>query len=171
MQTILSRYDLPLVSQKEIGYALGLRVPPEASALFPGAEIETNASGECGTQVQNQETGLNRFFQNYDLPFREHYHLPSDSEDLRGTLSRSLSLGFDLIVCFHEDTVNANGKECAHAAVVEELGEGEVILIDPAPDVPPRHSTSYELLFEAMHRAGTHRRGGVWTLELLSTED
>ncbi len=80
IQMILLRRGLPLYSQEEIGYELGLVVPKEYANLFQKVRTGKKPSAGWGTQINKPNYSLNNFFLKYKIPLKKEYFPPSALE-------------------------------------------------------------------------------------------
>lgn len=174
MQIIMYKLGVPLVPQEEIGYHLGLTVPPEDKDLFWHVRVSDKppvASG-YGTQIQKPQFNPNEAFKKLDLPLKFTYDLIdkfSSIDNARIHLKNAEKENRDIIVCFKYGALYDTDQAYGHASVFDHYIDetDEVRLIDPAPRAPKWRVVALQKLFESMKKHGPDNGGGFWEIERL----
>lgn len=105
MLMVMYKLGLPLVSQEELGYHLGLTVPPEEKNLFWNVRVSDappTAAG-YGTQIQKAEFDPNKAFKKLGIPLKFIYNLIDNfdtAEQARAYLKDIEQNDRDVMICF-----------------------------------------------------------------------
>jgi ribosomal protein S24E len=70
---VLLRRNIPLMSQEEIGYQLGLTVPKKMKKILPKARTGKKPIAGWGTQAQKPKHSINKFFERNNIKLKEVY--------------------------------------------------------------------------------------------------
>jgi hypothetical protein len=175
MQMIMYRRGIPLIPAEELGYHLGLTVPPDESVLFHDvrtADAPPSAAG-YGTQIHNPAYEPNRVFAELGIPLQ-----------FRMTRADALRTGNDLLVeldsverddrdallCFNHGVVRGSYKpNSGHVAVFDRIVEGRVRIVDASPVQPKWRIVEPAVLLDAIQRHGNVNSGGIWHFTVLQT--
>src|SRR6187401_2529326 len=70
IQMIMYRNGIPLIPLEELGYRLGLTVPPEDADLFykPRVSDSPPSTAGYGTQIAKEDFAPNKVFEELDIP-------------------------------------------------------------------------------------------------------
>lgn len=171
IQIIIHKLGLPLVSQEELGYHLGLTVPPKEKELFWNVRVSDTppTAAGYGTQIQKPEYNPNEAFKKLGIPLTFTYNLIDNfdsAEEVRKYLKNVEQNDRDVMVCFRYGTLHDTDSSSGHANVFDRyLPEtDEVRLIDPAVTVPKWRVVPLEKLFKAMKKHGADKSGGFWEI-------
>ena len=162
---VLYKNNLPLISQEEIGNALGLRVKPEAAHLFEKVSTEEPKSGIWGTQIGDPKYEINNAFKNLGVPLIvtiQHIRDIDSSDELKKILGEVEQTNGDALVCYKYGVLWGNDSTSGHVNVFDRIIDGKIRLVDPEQQVPKLRLTDTNQLYEAMveHKAAT--MPGVW---------
>ena len=153
------------MSQGEIGWELGLLVPPEIKSAFTRVRTGPQPPAGYGTQTSKPEFSIEKFFKRNRLPLRIAGVSPSSSEESAATLLDALDRNNDVILCFDSRRLFGDGDR-EHVALIEAFNKaaGRVTLVDPAIGAPKHRTASIDNIFETIqtHAAGT--LGGLWLI-------
>ena len=169
---IMQKLGLPLVSQEELGYHLGLTVPPKEKHLFWNARVSDKppTAAGYGTQIQRPEYNPNMAFKKLEIPLKFTYNLIdkfSSVEEVRTYLRDAERHNRDIIVCFRYGTPHNTDSSSGHANVFDRYlpKTDEVRLIDPAVTVPKWRVVPLKRLFDVMKEHGADKSGGFWEIK------
>ena len=165
LQMILTRRGLPCMSQGEIGWELGLLVPPEVKSAFTRVHIGTQPPAGYGTRISNPEYSIENFFNRNRLPLRITRVSPSSYEELTATLQDTLDREYDVVICFNSQRLFGDGDR-EHVALVEAFNSaaGRVTLLDPAIGAPKHRTASIDKIFETIQAHDASALGGLWLI-------
>jgi hypothetical protein len=162
---ILQSRDLPFDSQEDIGYALGLIVPPEDEHRFKRVRVGPEPEAGYGTQTSREEFSIARYLRENRIPLSITYHKPADADVLRKSLIRSLSGDEDVIVCYDSQRLFGTGDR-EHVSLVQsyDTKTDAVVMVDPAVGVPKFRQVPLVDLADVItpHQPGD--RGNLWVL-------
>lgn len=169
IQMVMYRNDIPLVAAEELGYHLGLTVPPEDAHLFHNVRIsETPPKAGYGTRIDMPEYEPNRAFEKLGIPLRFSMQLAStiiDENDLRRLLQKIEADDADVLLCFNHGVVRgAYTPESGHVVVFDRIIDGKIRVIDASPIQPKWHLIELDVLFDAIRQHGDAHSGGIWSL-------
>lgn len=155
VQMVLLKQKLPLLSQEDIGYDIGLIVPKSYKKLLPGAR--TGKMPPSGWGTQERKYPLNNFFRKYGIPLRSQFLRPSEIQNVGQWIEENIKKGNDILACFNYGLLYG-GKGRGHVSVVESISDNDVMLIDPSRrNVPKYRKVKLARLLAAMER---HPTGG-----------
>lgn len=171
IQMVMYRNGIPLRPAEEIGYHLGLVVPPDRSSLFCNVRTvaETPPAG-YGIQMHIPEYEPNAAFARMDIP------LSFSVEPITGFSSATKVLkrlreherdDLDVLVAFNLGALldDPSLNEAHHACVFDRILDGRVRLIDPSFHAPKWRIFEAEQLFAAMQKHVSSDWGGIWLLK------
>lgn len=168
IQMIMYRHDISLIPAEELGYHLGLTVPPDQTALFyKPRTADTPPSGAgYGTQISHPDYEPNKVFQALNIPLSFEKQLASDiktSEALMAILEKVEAEDSDALLCFNHGVIRGEYKPYSgHVVVFDRVIEGKIRIVDASWKHPKWRLIEPELLFEAIKRHGNDNPGGVW---------
>lgn len=171
IQIIMYKLGLPLLSQEELGYHLGLVIPLGDKDLFWNARVSENPPSEAGygTQIQEPEYHPNEAFKKLNIPLNFAYNLIDNfysTEEIRSYLKNAEKNDRDIIACYRYGTLHDTDSNDGHANVFDRYlpDTDEVRLIDPAATAPKWRIVPLKKLFKAMRAHGADKSGGFWEL-------
>lgn len=171
IQMVMYRHGIPLVPAEELGYHLGLTVPPEDEHLFH--KVRTTkappvASG-YGTQIQLAGYEPNKAFQTLDLPLVFSQRLISsisNVEDLMTILRKIEADDSDALLCFNHGVVRGSYEpNTGHVVVFDKIIGNKVQIVDASPRNPKWRLLEPNILYDAMAQHGDDNAGGIWFLK------
>jgi len=165
LQMILQRRGLPYDSQEDIGYALGLIVPPEVEHRFTRVRIGPEPETGYGTQTSREDFSIARYLRENRIPLRITYHKPENADALRNALIHSLSGDEDVIVCYDSRALFGTGDR-EHVSLVQsyDTETDAVVMIDPAVGVPMFRQVPLVDLADVITPHELGGRGNLWVL-------
>lgn len=163
LQMILLKRGLPLISQEDIGYDLGLTVPGEDKKLFRRVRAGKKPNAGWGTRVGKEIYSINHFFNKNRINLKEEYVFLTRKEEIKGFLKENLGVN-DIIVCFDYKTLYGIGENTGHVSIIESLKRNDLTLIDPLYKVPKYRKVSLKKLSKAIEKHGKDKRGGFWII-------
>lgn len=154
VQMVLSRRNLPLFSQEEIGIELGLTLAGK------------KPSAGWGTQVDKPEYSINAFFRRHNLPLQEEYFTVSKLENIAEWASMQISKDNDIIVCFNYGKLYQGRyqKYHGHVCILGSIKDEKAILIEPNESAGKYKHVNLENLMDSMKLHGEKNRGGFWLI-------
>jgi ribosomal protein S24E len=162
---VLLRRKLPIFSQEDIGYELGLTVPKRYKKLLPKARTGKKPSAGWGTQVGKRKYPINNFFRKHKIPLKEEYFSLQKIENVKDWIREQIEKDNDILVCFNYRKLYGKGKKKqGHVCILDTILRDEVILIDPEYRVPKFRKVKLKKLLEAMKFHGEKNRAGFWLI-------
>lgn len=171
IQMVMYRNEIPLRSAEEIGYHLGLVVPPDRMRLFYSARTaaETPSSAGYGIQSHLPEYEPNAAFARLKIPL--HFAIDpikdiSSPSELLEKLRVYERDDIDILFAFNLGTLlnDPSLAEAHHACVFDRLEGERVRHIDPSFYGPKWQTFDVEQLFNAMKKHVSPEYGGIWLL-------
>jgi len=162
IQMIFYRRKIPLMSQEDIGWELGLIVPTKSKHMFDKVRTEPIPPSGYGTQVHIMDFSMNEFFKKYKIPLKESLCGVEDIKDMKEFIVKNITKGNDLIACFYDEE-----RKYGHVSLVAsyDADKGIVTLINPEHDMPKYRDIALSELTLAMKRHGKEKGGGFWLVE------
>lgn len=162
--------SIPLMSQEEIGSALGLTLPEEDAFLFENPRLGEMPIAGWGTQIYKAEFSPNAAFKNLGIPLTMELHLIdkfSTADDIENFLVQHEQSDDDLLVCYNYGVLFDTPSNSGHVNVFSSIDTQQrtVTLVDPEQRVPKYRTVSIDRLFEALVAHGTDKSGGFWKLD------
>lgn len=160
---ILAKRGLPVISQDEIGWELGLIVPAEMKSEFTKVRTGSRPRADYGTQISKPEFSIERFFDRNRLPLSITRVSPSSPEEMISTIEAVLVQDNDIILCFNSLLLFGDG-DIEHVSLIEGLkrDSGQVTVVDPAIGAPKRRITTIAEVFETIRNHDVSDIGGLW---------
>jgi hypothetical protein len=175
IQMIMYRNNLPLVPAEELGYHLGLTVPPEDAHLFHNVRVSNTppTTSGYGTQISLPEYEPNKAFRKLAIPLSFSKRLASqiaDENELLKLLQEIEESNADALLCFNHGVIRGNYEpNSGHVVVFDRLVEGKFQVVDAGPGNPKWRLVEPHFLFDAIRQHGDENSGGIWYFRL-STE-
>ena len=133
LEMVLNRRNIPTAGQVAIACELGLTVPQEYSKLYPQAQIGAKPSASYGTQIQQPQYSLNKFFERHQIPLKGTFYPLTKINNIKDFLTKNTEN--DILVCCHCGTLyNSPPADWGHMLIIENLVGAKVTLIDPSLD-------------------------------------
>lgn len=173
MQMVMYKHGIPLVPAEELGYHLGLVVPPEKARLFIKVRTsETPPASGYGTQIYLPEYEPNKAFKKLGIPLSFSMKPITEiktAEQLLEELETAESKDKDVLLCFnHGALIDDPSRDWGHLCVFDRMVDGQIRIIDPSPNQPKWRLVSAEKMLEAMKIHGKRKTAaGLWYLENL----
>ena len=162
---IMARRGLPCKSQEEIGWELGLLVPPEIKSAFTRVRTGPKPPAGYGTQISKPEFSIENFFNRNRLPLHITRFSPLSFKELTATLKDALDREYDVVLCFNSQRLFGEGDR-EHVALIEAFNRtaGRVKLVDPAIGAPKHRTASIDKIFETIKTHDASTLGGLWLI-------
>ena len=154
---------IPLKSQEEIGFDLGLTVPKKDKKLFQKVKTGKKPSAGWGTQVGKENYSINNFFKKNKINLKEEYIFLTKPKEIKKFLENNLK-NKDVITCFNYKRLYDKGGNSGHVSMVENIKGNYITLIDLVYKVPKYRKVSLEKISKAIESHGKIRRGGFWMI-------
>ena len=165
LQMILVRRGIPCISQDEIGWELGLLVPPEIESEFTKVRTGLMPPAGYGTRTSKPEFSIENYFSRNHLPLSIARVSTSSLKELISTLQTFLDRDNDVILCFDSQCLFGDG-DTEHTALIEAFNSttGQVTLVDPAIRTPKHRIASIDDIFETIQAHDVSALGGLWII-------
>lgn len=170
IQMVMYRRGIPLIPAEEIGYHLGLTVPPDQAKLFYKVRtaIEPPVSSGYGTQIQTPDYEPDTAFANLGIPLHFSQTFISaiaSTEDLVKALQNIEQQDTDALLCFNPTVLTGEYKpQMGHVVVFDRALDGKVRIVDPSSIHAKWRLLEPHVLYDAMLRHGDENGGGIWRL-------
>jgi hypothetical protein len=172
IQMIMYRNGVPLIPAEELGYYLGLTVPPEEGHLFYKARVSvTPPSGAgFGTQIMNPEYNPDEIFPKLGIPFVFSQVLAAEIADEADLLDRLHTIeqeDSDALLCFNHGVIKGEYKPfTGHVVVFDRVIDGKIRVVDASWKHPKWRLVEPSLMLEAIQCHGDKNSGGIWHFRL-----
>lgn len=173
IQMVMYRQNIPLIPAEEIGYQLGLTVPPDAAKSFYQVRVseEPPANSGYGTQVKTAEYEPNQAFKKLNIPLTFKERLSSaiiSSDEMIHELQRVHDGDRDVLICFNPGVLyfGEYKPSTGHVVLFDKIIDGKVRLVDPDAKQPKWRTVEPSVLFDAIQAHGDKNSGGIWYLNL-----
>lgn len=171
IQIVMYRLGIPLLPAEEIGFHIGLTVPPDQVNLFYDVRTsdEPPTAAGYGTQISTPGFGLNDAFKKLDIPLSFNMRPISsitDAAELVDVLRNVEAADSDALLCFNHGHVNGKYEPFSgHVTVFDRVIDGKVRIVDASWKQPKWRFIDSERLYEALRLHGDENSGGIWHLE------
>lgn len=171
IQMIMYKNGIPLVSAEELGYHLGLIVPPMEERLFYNVRVsEAIPPAGYGTRIYMEEFDPNVAFQKLGIPLIlrvENIAEFESSEEVFNVAKKTEEENGDMLFCFnHGALIDDAARDWGHLVLFDRIIDGQYRIIDPSPTHPKWRLVSPEKMFTAMKKHGEKpTAAGVWGFE------
>jgi len=169
---VMYRHQIPLIPAEEIGYQLGLTVPPDAAKSFFHARVSDTPPVDSGygTQIQTPAYSPNKAFQTLHIPFKFSMKLASaiaDLDELMNELAAIQASDGDALLCLNPGILYWNEYRpfTGHVVVFDKVIDGMVRIVDPEAKQPKWRTVRPSVLLEAIKTHGDQNYGGMWYLK------
>lgn len=164
---VMYKNNLPLISQEDIGYELGLTVPAESAHLFQRVRTEKPASGLWGTQIGDEKYEINSVLAQLQFPLKvdiKHVDSIGSSEELLELLKQVEQTNGDALVCFKYGKLWGTDSTSGHVCVFDKVIEGRIILVDPGQETPKLREVEPKELYASMVAHASAVFPGLWII-------
>lgn len=164
---------IPLVSAEEIGYHLGLIVPPAEKRLFYNVRVsEVEPPAGYGTRIYMKEFDPNGAFKKLNIPLTLNVKkiVEFDSSvDAFDFSKKAEEENRDILFCFNHGALTDDmERDWGHLVLFDRIIEGSYRIIDPSPTHPKWRTVSPEKMFFAMKKHGEKpTAAGIWEIECI----
>ena len=159
LNMILRRRNLTTYPQAEIACQLGLVVPPELIAEYPGARTSADEK-DWGVHPQSDRTTIEGFLRKKGIPLAFKYmgarEIPTDS--IIDFLSDNLQQDNDIIVGYNYTEVFKEGKNVGHVNLVKSVNTS----IETVELLDPEDTETKTVLLKDLIRGVLDKRDGFW---------
>jgi len=176
IQIVMYKHNIPLVPQEEIGYHLGLTVPPDAAKSFFKVRVadQPPVNSGYGTQIQTLEYEPNQAFNKLKVPLTFTTRFSSSIQivnDMMDELRKVEEKNGDALLCFNPGVLYFGEYRpfTGHVVVFDKvIDDSHVRFVDPDAKQPKWRTIESSVLFDAIKAHGDENSGGIW---YLSTKD
>ena len=170
LQMILTRRGLPCTTQDDIGWDLGLIVPPEAVPEFTAVRTGPMPRAGYGTRTSKPEFSIESYFDRRRLPLSITRVSPASPDEMISRIEDGFTQGDDIVLCFNSQVLFGDG-DIEHVALIESftIDSGRVTVIDPAIGAPKRRNTTSAAIFETIRNHDASAIGGLWIISSRKT--
>ena len=165
LQMIQVRRGFRSMTQDEIGWELGLLVPPYIKSEFTKVRTGPKPKTGYGTRTSEPEFSIENYFYRNRLPLSITRLLPSSLKEMISIIELTLKQENDIILCFNSQHLFGDG-DLEHVSLIEAFNKAndQVTVIDPAIEAPKvRFTTSVEV-FKTIQNHGISRNSGLWII-------
>ena len=162
---IQARRGLSSMSQDEIGWQLGLIVPPEVKSEFTRVRTGPRPRTGYGTQTSNPQFSIENYFVRNHLPLSITRVAASSPVELNSIVGAALDRDDDLMLCLNSLHLFGDG-DLEHVLLIEAFNSasGQVTVVDPAIGAPMHRITTVESIFETILAHNVSALGGLWII-------
>ncbi len=163
LQMIQGRRGLNFKTQDQIGYELGLKVPPDLVHLFEKVRTGSEPLNGYGTQTSKDEFSIRKYFVRNNLPLKLTKVFPTSLHELSESLLSSLRNDADVIICYNSQSLFEDG-DIEHVSLIQgfHLLKNEILVVDPAIGVPKIRKAQLERLLQAITKDSISGNCGLW---------
>ncbi len=153
------------MSQDEIGWDLGLIVPPEIKSKFTQVRTGSRPRAGYGTQTSKQEFSIERYFNRNQLPLSITRVSPSSLIEMISIIEDAFAQDNDIILCFNSQLLFGDG-DIEHVSLLEDFNKdrGQITVVDPAISAPKRRIVSIDSIYKAIQKHGVITLSGLWII-------
>jgi hypothetical protein len=153
------------MSQEEIGWELGLIVPPEIQLKFTKVRTGPKPQAGYGTQTSKPEFSIEKYFDRNNLPLTITTVPPPSLDELISNIVAALGRNNDVVLCYNSQCLFGDG-DIEHVSLIEEFNKesGQVTVVDPAIGAPKRRVTTIFEIFKTMQHNNVCEIGGFWII-------
>lgn len=168
IQMIMYRNGIPLIPAEELGFHLGLTVPPDQTELFYNVRTSKNppSAAGYGTQIFRPEYNPDNVFQELGIPLGFSMKLAADFDNEEALLAELRGIeqqNSDALLCFNHGVIRGKYKpNSGHVVVFDKVIDGKVRIVDASWKHPKWRLVEPSLLLDAMKQHGNKNAGGVW---------
>lgn len=164
---IMYKNSIPLIPAEELGYHLGLTIPPEVKDLFykPRVSERPPTDAGYGTQVLNKGFDFNTVFPKLDIPLKAEIIFSGDitsEEDLVDRLKVIEEENTDALLCFDHGVLRVDGTHNGHVVVFDRMIDGQIRIVDASPKHPKWRLVRPDLMLKAIKEHPHKNKGGIW---------
>jgi hypothetical protein len=170
---VMYRNNIPLIPAEELGYHLGLTIPPEVADLFYKPRISNTPPSIAGygTQIYNPAYEPNKIFKKLGIPLFFDKKLANeirDEQDLLSELQKVENADTDALLCFNHGVIRGEYKpNSGHVVVFDRIIDGKIRVVDASWKHPKWRLIEPSLLLDAINQHGNENSGGIWHLRLI----
>lgn len=167
LSMVLDRRKIEHGSQEQIGYELGLTVPPGKEHLFNNVRVSDTPPTDAGygTQVGNEQYSINNYFMNNNINLKETYYTLEGISNVKEFIFENIKENNDIIVCFNIKIIYED-EDYGHVCILESLDGDSITLVDSDTDKEDKQRVIVKLsqLIEAIIIHSQKNRGGFWVI-------
>lgn len=169
IQMVMYKNGIPLIPAEELGYHLGLVVHPDKAHFFYNVRTSpTPPSAGYGTRIYESEFEPNAVFKKLGIPLSLKVHgikNMSSPDDLLAKLAEAEKKDRDVLFCFNHGALTDEDKDWGHIVVFDRIVDGQLRIVDPAPEHPKWRLVTVDKMYHAM-KVHSQRKtaSGIWYL-------
>lgn len=165
LQMIQARRGLLSMSQDEIGWELGLIVPPESKSEFIKVRTGPKPQAGYGTQTSKPEFSIENYFVRNHLPLFFTRVRAASITKLGSIIGSALNQDNDIVLCLNSLHLFGDG-DLEHVFLIEEYNSSidQVTVVDPAIEAPGHRVTTLDSIFETIQNHNVSTLGGLWII-------
>lgn len=163
LEMVLNRHGITKFDQEEIAYELGLIVPPHLVNNYRRARTGAKPASGYGTQIQNRQYSINRFFTKNEINLQESYHYITDLGMAENFLANCKDQ--DILIVFHCGTLyNKPEADWGHMVLFDHLSDKCIVIQENSA---ARNIEKIELpkLIQAIKTHGTKNGAGFYLIK------
>lgn len=169
IQMIMYKNNIPLIPAEQIGYELGLTVPPDYAKYFYKVRTSDTppVTSGYGTQIQTPDYEPNKAFGKLNIPLSFSIKLSSSIESVDSLMAELICIeqgDTDALLCFNPGVLyrGAYQPNTGHVVVFDRIIGKKVRVIDPDAKLVKWKYVEPTILFDAMSQHGDQNSGGIW---------
>ncbi len=172
IQMVMYKNGLPLIPAEELGYHMGLVVPPTEARLFYNARTsEIKPPAGYGTRIYMEEFSPNNAFKKLNIPLSLTINAIANFntvEEMLDLLIKTEEDSGDVLFCFnHGALIDDPSRDWGHLVLFDRIIDGMLRIIDPSPTHPKWRNVTPQKMFDAMKKHGEKpTAAGLWEISL-----
>lgn len=165
LQMIQARRGLRSMSQDEIGWELGLIVPPEIKSKFIKVRTGPKPRAGYGTQTSKPQFSIENYFTRNHLPLSITCVSAASISELGYIICSALNQDNDIVLCLNSLHLLGDG-DLEHVFLIEGYNEAfnQVTVVDPAIGAPTHRTTTFDSIFKTMQNHSVSILDGLWII-------
>jgi len=170
IQMVMYKNGIPLIPAEELGYHLGLIVPPSSKHLFYNAQTSsTKPPAGYGTRIYQKEFSPNIALKKLKIPLSLTINKIANfdsSEEVFAFLKKIEKENKDVVFCFnHGALIDDPKRDWGHLVLFDRIIDNKYRIIDPSPTHPKWRLVAPEKMFYAMKKHGEKpTAAGLWEI-------
>jgi hypothetical protein len=153
------------MSQDEIGWELGLIVPPGVKYEFTKVRTGPKPRAGYGSQTSKPQFSIENYFVRNNLPLSITRVTASSLVELNSIIGAALDQDNDIVLCLNSLRLFGDG-DIEHVVLIEGYNKasGQVRVVDPAIGAPMHRTTTVDSIFETLQERTVSVLGGLWII-------
>lgn len=166
---LMYKHKIPLIPQEELGYHLGLLLPPEDRSLFWKTRDGNKPEAGWGTRVEKKQFSFDTVFAKLKIPLLMKLQRGKtfEADSLLNFLADAEANDLDIAICFDVGALENNNRHGGHVCVFDRVDriKKTVRLIDPASSQPKWRYVTIENLLRGIQYKW-NKSAGIWEFKI-----